>query len=110
MVPRELDNQRSGEGFPRASGDGPCDQGRHGQGQQFPPRERGWSHPVGLLEYAGEVSPARAGMVPISPPFSEYGTGFPRASGDGPTPEALRKVVEQFPPRERGWSPEKRQS
>ena len=115
-------------GFPRASGDGPSELLQLLDHILFPPRERGWS-PLGHAgNLAASVSPARAGMVPAYhgrrlpasrfPRASGDGPktlrshaalyGFPRASGDGPTPLLLLAGQSAFPPRERGWSPNKR--
>ena len=70
----------------------------------FPPRERGWSVKRPSGKTTDDVSPARAGMVPsgIRELIAEY--RFPRASGDGPSPDTIRRKGSRFPPRERGWS------
>ncbi len=90
--------------FPRASGDGPQPRDARGRWTAFPPRERGWSRPGCHCTKQREVSPARAGMVPPRGHASVYTTSFPRASGDGPEAEQAQADMQQFPPRERGWS------
>ena len=50
--------------FPRASGDGPTQDGPIWYSSRFPPRERGWSLARVLQAHVYWVSPARAGMVP----------------------------------------------
>ena len=106
MVPHLGKEMSVYKGFPRASGDGPnteCGNGLHGW---FPPRERGWSRDPTFPRFRLLVSPARAGMVPVSVGQVECLRCFPRASGDGPRDRSTPGSIAQFPPRERGWSPE----
>ena len=90
--------------FPRASGDGPPPGAGFAPTNQFPPRERGWSHPDKSSPVETLVSPARAGMVPEIQPSSMSSRSFPRASGDGPMRHSYATAMLMFPPRERGWS------
>ena len=104
MVPHLRRSSGRMAGFPRASGDGPRPARLRRRNALFPPRERGWSPYCGDDEDAAEVSPARAGMVPCRPACPVQPARFPRASGDGPNPEDVNTRMEEFPPRERGWS------
>ena len=70
----------------------------------FPPRERGWSQVGGPEVAPCDVSPARAGMVPVHGVIGGVLDSFPRASGDGPHYRNSHRRQRQFPPRERGWS------
>ena len=74
--------------FPRASGDGPYEQGERLPDFPFPPRERGWSRTPYIRMDGTRVSPARAGMVPVSRRAERRLVSFPRASGDGPSSRA----------------------
>ena len=104
MVPHSLRYLPTSASFPRASGDGPGIGAAGYIRLRFPPRERGWSLHQEVSSSLGDVSPARAGMVPGSKLDVVVRCGFPRASGDGP-PNALFCVrAAAFPPRERGWS------
>ena len=84
MVPGKKAELTGKKGFPRASGDGPTLGNDNTLGNQFPPRERGWSLQHLGAQAGGRVSPARAGMVPERREPELRGLGFPRASGDGP--------------------------
>ena len=104
MVPSASNAATYASGFPRASGDGPRARFWMEKFPKFPPRERGWSH-----HWRGEaahrmVSPARAGMVPTLCNSHVAQSSFPRASGDGPRHSVNLVQLQQFPPRERGWS------
>ena len=67
------------------------------------PRESGDDPQVGAAKLrAGEVFPARAGMI-LTPPQSRWpGTGIPRESGDDPMRSDLERFVVEYSPRERG--------
>ena len=104
MVPKPPFRKPALTRFPRASGDGPKNLDQVFSVIAFPPRERGWSPAEPGAEYAGQVSPARAGMVPRQPLYSGRRLCFPRASGDGPGPAYKENMYDVFPPRERGWS------
>ena len=104
MVPQLAGKNLQPTSFPRASGDGPSTIERFNFTRAFPPRERGWSHAHLVDQSVVPVSPARAGMVPRAEPFAAQVNGFPRASGDGPTPDNATPQPFKFPPRERGWS------
>ena len=104
MVPKPCPTKPSTPSFPRASGDGPDIKPVKFGTATFPPRERGWSLPGLLPHRMRVVSPARAGMVPGLPPVRGGWAGFPRASGDGPELAQLLNLLDEFPPRERGWS------
>ena len=108
MVPRRKIEPKACERFPRASGDGPYLANGGGWNISFPPRERGWSRPVGIRRREIQVSPARAGMVPLVSVSALASLGFPRASGDGPGDTQHFTQYLWFPPRERGWSPSAR--
>ena len=73
--------------FPRASGDGPWSVHRQFVRRGFPPRERGWFREDAQDLQRQRVSPARAGMVPITGTVTDAADSFPRASGDGPAPD-----------------------
>src|SRR5699024_11182963 len=68
MVPRPTFTGVSSGRAPRASGDGPCSPPLRNAYGSCSPRERGWSEPVGRRADDRGVLPARAGMVPTSPP------------------------------------------
>ena len=104
MVPKLPSSRRWQWRFPRASGDGPLLRLAAALDAAFPPRERGWSRAVRGQHARQFVSPARAGMVPCSTTRPTARRSFPRASGDGPAPEARGYSTRRFPPRERGWS------
>ncbi len=91
--------------LPRASGDGP----QYGSGvlkpAGAPPRERGWTVSQLGAGRQGRGSPARAGMDPRYTPSGDAVTRLPRASGDGPSPNAASGFLCAAPPRERGWTP-----
>ena len=71
-------------GSPRASGGGPPGRSPSTASPPFSPRERGWSvEGAGCLP-AGEVLPARAGVVRINFVEETTGVSSPRASGGGP--------------------------
>ena len=55
-----------------------------------------------LMTFRRRVSPARAGIDPISPPSGIAGTGFPRPCGDRPELEKERTKQAMFPPPVRG--------
>ena len=104
MVPDAPGPHYKGDGFPRASGDGPFVVLADKFAVGFPPRERGWSLPAAPSKSCDGVSPARAGMVPSAGSLSATAHGFPRASGDGPSANTASTKAGEFPPRERGWS------
>ena len=105
MVPKAPTKAPTKARFPRASGDGPTSMPEARENAAFPPRERGWSFVSDLDAGVLEVSPARAGMVPVPGWCDRSGPGFPRASGDGPGFGLSDWLIRRFPPRERGWSP-----
>ena len=105
MVPRPSSALTSPARFPRASGDGPVIPAIVTRFLGFPPRERGWSQANRVSACHVQVSPARAGMVPLHPAGARHVLRFPRASGDGPHFLKVEPPATMFPPRERGWSP-----
>ena len=72
--------------------------------EMSPPRMRGWSLVGRLNGINGQVSPAHAGMVPFGSSFGSPHTCLPRACGDGPYFDWLKKQPKASPPRMRGWS------
>ena len=66
MVPPKMVPSGTQAGFPRASGDGPWHEYFKRMFIGFPPRERGWSHGICDARPHQCVSPARAGMVPLT--------------------------------------------
>jgi len=89
---------------PRASGDGPAIRSLPWMSHFVAPRERGWTldaqHPIVL----GVRRPARAGMDPDGQELGSEARPSPRASGDGPSGDALELAVKLVAPRERGWT------
>ena len=104
MVPVQTLHLQLVLGFPRASGDGPSSPAAISSSFEFPPRERGWSRAHDRVLQGCEVSPARAGMVPVGKLGVAMLGRFPRASGDGPAAATAAMAAIMFPPRERGWS------
>ncbi len=91
--------------LPRARGDGPMDGHPDGDVTQAPPRSRGWTPDVEEFVGAAFGSLALAGMDLLV----ELGSGLPwrlpRARGDGPYQERVAVLLEEAPPRSRGWTP-----
>ena len=77
------------ERFPRARGDGPRALHLFHGRQAFPPRTRGWTHNTGTCPIIPPVSPAHAGMDHMGIPSLSTRLCFPRARGDGPTPQVF---------------------
>ena len=91
-------------GFPRTRGDGPWKKGKTMNQEKFPPHARGWTPGMGDNGPGGRVSPARAGMGPISSKKGRENTSFPRTRGDGPERVVSIFVLDGFPPHARGWT------
>ena len=94
--------------FPRTRGDGPVTPRRTAEQRMFPPHARGWTFPSASHPYRERVSPARAGMDPLTLLRSAEGAGFPRTRGDGPFGRWLMRRSRTFPPHARGWTPSPR--
>ncbi len=103
MAPPVISSCASTRSFPRVRGDGPLPSTCRCHACAFPPRTRGWPRCSPLDRPRDLVSPAYAGMAPLSKRSASATTSFPRVRGDGPRPASLGWVPPQFPPRTRGW-------
>ena len=91
-------------GFPRTRGDGPEDYAAAGKAWAFPPHARGWTPSPIHADCPSSVSPARAGMDPVTHSCRLSVLGFPRTRGDGPAFRVILDVTPPFPPHARGWT------
>ena len=92
------------ECFPRACGDGPASAVERSGGRLFPPRLRGWTPEGRAARRRDLVSPALAGMDPMTEKAESWSKRFPRACGDGPVSCVPAGAYHVFPPRLRGWT------
>ena len=90
--------------FPHESGDGPKKRDKAITRAWFSPRVWGWT--VGRDEETDsrEVFPTCVGMDRGSCSLPHTLNGFPHVCGDGPDPQVALKLIEEFSPREWGWS------
>ena len=105
IVPKHIHGSPCASRFPRVCGDRPWRSGSSSSRVMFPPRVRGSSpsHADALLPR--QVSPACAGIVPLSHGHEAGRWCFPRVCGDRPTPHCGTIRSPTFPPRVRGSSP-----
>src|SRR5690606_15430834 len=89
---------------PRASGGGPVLGDENVLGDEWSPRERGWTVSLRMHGPAVIVVPARAGVDPALCSLCELCSRGPRASGGGPESSHKRKLWFLWSPRERGWT------
>ena len=93
--------------FPRTRGDGPARPQRALPTLKFPPHTRGWTITPVIRSLRCRVSPAHAGMDPVSS-LMRTGLGrFPRTRGDGPSANTSAAYCRRFP-RTRGDRPANR--
>ena len=90
--------------FPRTRGDGPGSYSVTFARTRFPPHARGWTVYRAHVDCVYGVSPARAGMDPVTPGPHRIRRCFPRTRGDGPQAAAQQEIAEVFPPHARGWT------
>ena len=97
-------HQSRQERVPRARGDGPPITASHIVHLRCSPRTRGWTGDPRRARGAEDVFPAHAGMDRQAGNQQSEVRGVPRARGDGPRQNAIRRPTWSCSPRTRGWT------
>ena len=104
MDPPHFFPERQIKRLPRARGDGPTPPPLCADRRSSPPRPRGWTPHQYRMSIRLYVSPAPAGMDPLSAGRGVPLWCLPRARGDGPHSRHTTPDFPQSPPRPRGWT------
>ncbi len=106
MDPVSPESRRKTSTAPRARGDGPVSTTVRMSARDCSPRTRGWTRCPPRRRHGRRLLPAHAGMDPAPDRPGPSRRPAPRARGDGPSSEVMRRRASSCSPRTRGWTHE----